>query len=184
MSRIDLLSVFLLIITVYLSVCVGRSTTRKTTLVLLLMMCGDIESFPGPQEESLNGFMKSRGLKVFHQNVRGIFTNFVHVQELLDRYKGMDILSLSETHIINSQYDGNDDLLSIDGYKIIKRNRKDRNGGGVAVYLKNNVEWQRRSELERDTIENIWLEVIIPKPKSILLAIFNRPPGDFKVFGS
>ena len=40
-----------------------RSMKRKTTLVLLLLMCGDIESCPGPQEESVNGFMKSRGLK-------------------------------------------------------------------------------------------------------------------------
>ena len=162
-SRIDVLSVFSLIITVYLSVCVykkslicpdgisatfgqediattvetytfsalwlqkhernfgyRRSTTRKITLVLLLLMFGDIESCPGSQEESLNGFMKSRGLKVFHQNVRGLFTNFVHVKELLDCHKGMDILSLSETHIINNQYDDNDDLFAIDGYKFIK----------------------------------------------------------------
>ncbi len=48
--------------------------------MVLLMLCGDIESCPGPLEE----FMNSRGLKVFHHNIRGLFSNFVHVQELFD----------------------------------------------------------------------------------------------------
>ena len=143
-------------------------------------MCGDFESCPGPHQDCLGEFLNSRGLKMFHQNVRGLFSNFVNVQELLDGGNRMDILSLSETHIINDGYDDNDTLYTVDGYRFIKRNRDGGRGGGVAVYLKDNIEWQRRSDLEREAIENIWIEIFIPKSKSILLGIFYRPPGTSK----
>ena len=224
MSRVDMLSVLLLPIFLYLSICVYKNTfvtpdgisvtfgetdiavkgetftfsamwlqkynkycgyrfsgSRKNIFILMLLMCGDIESCPGPQQDCLGEFLNSRGLKMFHQNVRGLFSNFVNVQELLDRGNRMDILSVSETHIIiNDGYDDNDTLYTVDGYRFIKRNRDGGRGGGVAVYLKDNIEWQRRSDLEREAIENIWIEIFIPKSKSILLGIFYRPPGTSK----
>ena len=45
----------------------------------------------------------------------------------------MDVLSLSETHIIEDEYNDNDALFAIYGYTFIKRNRKKGQGGGVAV---------------------------------------------------
>ncbi len=141
-------------------------------------MCGDIESCPGPQRDRLEVFLNTRGLKMFHQNVRGLLSNLVNVQELLDRNKRIGILS--ETHITENGYDDNETLFAIDGYNFIKRNRKNGSGGGVAVYLKGDIEWQRRQDLERDAIENTWIEVFIPKSKSILLGIFYRPPGTSK----
>ena len=60
---------------------------------------------------------------------------------MLDRSNRIDILSLSETHITKGGYDDNNSLFAVDGYKFIKCNRKKGQGGGVAVYLKENIEW-------------------------------------------
>ena len=84
-------------------------------------------------------------------------------------------MSLSETRITENGYDDNDSLFAVDGHRFIKPNRKNGHGG-VAVYLKDNIEWQRRADLKREAIENICIEIFIPKSKSILLGIFCRPP--------
>ena len=151
--------------------------SNKSMVMVLLMLCGDIESCPGPFHVPLEEFINSRGLKVFHHNMRGLFSNFVHVQELFDRCKGVDIMTLSETHIVDRHYDDVEGLFIIDGCKFIKRNRKRGLAGGVAVYIKDNILWKRRYDLETNDIESIWLEIFIAKSKSILIATFYRPPG-------
>ena len=110
----------------------------------------------------------------------GLFSDFVNIQELLDRSNPIDILSLSETYITKDGYDDDDSLFAVDGYRFIKRNRKNGQGGGVAVYLKEHIEWQRTPDLEREAIENIWIEIFIPKSKSVLLGMFYRPSGTSK----
>ena len=81
----------------------------------MLLMCGDIESCPGPDQSKLDMFTTRRCLKIFHQNVKGLFPSFLNVHELLNRNKRMDVLSLSETHIIEDEYNDNDALFAIDG---------------------------------------------------------------------
>ena len=47
----------------------------------------------------------------------------------------------------------------------------------MAIYIKDNILWKRRYDLEMDDIESIWLEIFIAKSKSILIVTFYRPPG-------
>ena len=110
-------------------------------------------------KKKLLHFTKKRGLKLFHQNVRGILTNFIHIEHLLDQCKNIDILSLSETHI--KTYSSNDNLYKIQGYQFIQRSRDKGNGSGVAFYLKENLKWDRRLDLETKTCENILIEINI-----------------------
>ena len=58
----------------------------------------------------------------------------------------------------------------MDGYRFIKRNRKKGQGGGVAAYLKENIEWQRRPDLEKEAIENTWIEIFSQSQKVFYLA--------------
>ena len=48
--------------------------SRFSYLLMLLLLGGDIEICPGPQN-TLSDFCKSRGFKIVHQNVRGILSN-------------------------------------------------------------------------------------------------------------
>ena len=150
--------------------------SRKTMYMVLLLLCGDIQSCPGPLQEQLDRFMKSRGIKMFHHNIRGLLTNFIGLQELFDRHKNIDIMTISETHIIDEQYYDNDNLYKIPGYTFLKWNRKAGRGGGVAMFIGESVMWERRQDLEKDNIESIWIEVFIQNSKSFLVAAYYRPP--------
>ena len=77
--------------------------SRRSILQLLILLCGDVHPCPGPTNgrfaPELSAMLNERGMKLFHHNVRGLFSNKPHVQELLHDFgKGIDILSLSETH--------------------------------------------------------------------------------------
>ena len=50
-------------------------TSRKGLLLLLLLMAGDIETCPSPTTSlfaEVDKFVRNRGLKIFHQNARGL----------------------------------------------------------------------------------------------------------------
>ena len=50
------------------------------------------------------------------------------------------------------------------------------NGGGVACYIKNNIAHNRQSSISKN-IENIVLDILLPKLKPITLGIIHRPPN-------
>ena len=50
-------------------------------------------------------------------------------------------------------------------------------GGGVAVYVKSNISFKRRWDLEMDSLELIWLEVMTLQGK-ILIGKAYRPPNN------
>ena len=128
----------------------------------------------------LEYFTNKRGLKIFHQNIRGIFTNFTKLEHLLDQCKGIDVLSLSETHIKTNTFNDNENLYKIRGYHFVQQCRKEGNGGGVAFYIKENLSWERRFDLETKTCENMWIEININKAKNLLCAVYYRPPNSSK----
>ena len=43
------------------------------------------------------------------------------------------------------------------GYEFVSRNRTNGSGGGVGIYIKNQLEWKRRDDLENESIECLWL---------------------------
>ena len=96
-------------------------------------------------------------MKIFHRNIRGLFGKFECLEELFDRHSSIDILALTETHIIDGQYDDNDSLFKISGYQFIKRNGKDGKGGGVGMFIKDGVEWKRQHDMKHKNLECIWI---------------------------
>ena len=63
------------------------------------------------------------------------------------------------------------------GECLLEKNRKKVHGDGVAVYLKDNISWKSRLDLESEEIENIWIEVLISKSKTFMVGIVYRPQG-------
>ena len=55
-----------------------------------------------------------------------------------------------------SDYD-NISLYNIPSYNFIKENRSYSKNGGVAVYILDNIKWNRRLDLENEIIECIWI---------------------------
>ena len=51
---------------------------RKTLFVTSLLICGDIETQPGPESliRDQFQFLSKKGIKIIHQNIRGLIHNF------------------------------------------------------------------------------------------------------------
>ena len=95
-------------------------------------MCGDVEQCPRPgycrrSILELTSLLNNKGMKMFHQNVRGLFGNLGHVSGLLQSFPGIDILSLSETHI-EAGLEQEEAIYDITGYSFINRPRKSGKG--------------------------------------------------------
>lgn len=86
----------------------------------------------------------------------------------------VNILAITES-FLNDTY--SDHEISLPGYKIIRRDRVGREGGGIVIYIDNNTAFLRRKEFEVDDIEVIWLEIKPSYSKSILLCLIYRPPN-------
>ena len=119
---------------IFCGLCSGRLHVKpgKALLFLLLLACGDIETCPGP--DAIETVIQSRGLKIVHQNVQGLFNNMANLTTLFSVQKNI-IITLSETHIKSHSTHDNNSLYEIPGFSFNKRNRSKGKGGGVAMYI-------------------------------------------------
>lgn len=94
------------------------------------MLCGDIDSCPSHDRciLELTALLKKTGIKVFHQNAGGLFSNIAYVAEILRSFPAIDILTLTETHIGEESEQALFDLL---GYTFKSYHGKSGKGGGV-----------------------------------------------------
>ena len=61
-------------------------------------------------------------------------------------------------------------------YSILRHDRN-RNGGGVCInYLRSDLAFNPRQDLQPDGVESVWAEVLLPKTRPILTGICYRPP--------
>ena len=65
-----------------------------------------------------------------------------------------------------------EDLVRVQGYQTIRKDRKHSRGGGLIVYIRNEIHYERR---EDETTEIIWVELKLSN-KSLLIAQVYRAP--------
>ena len=125
----------------------------------------------------------NRGLKCIHQNIRSLSGKVDELRVVInDSKSGIHIIAITETWLDKKIEDAEVD---IPGYKIYRKDR-DADGGGVAVYVRNDLSVIRREDLEDPNLEGLWLEITLPKSRGFLLGLYYRPPdssdyldGDF-----
>lgn len=124
-----------------------------------MLFCGSVESW------------SNKGFNLAHQNVRGLFNKKDFIADFINRSK-VNLFGITETLLTASLLSS---FVYIDGYNF---ERKDRNGkgGGVAVYIKEGIDYIRREDLENNNVEGIWLEIIVKHSKSFIVGIIYRPP--------
>ena len=66
--------------------------------------------------------------------------------------------------------------VNTNGYSII-RNDRNRNGGGVACYIRNDLCFNIKN-IFSNSIEHVFFEILIPKVKPIAIGIFYRLPNE------
>ena len=144
-------------------------------LSILLIRSGNVELNPGPNSsntnsESFDESIISNYFSIVHYNIQSIN----HKIDLIgSELRNFNIICLTETwlnHNISS------DSASIDNFKLFRRDRQaDNPGGGICVYVNDNIYSRRRADLELLNIEGIWVEVNFHNRK-FLLGTFYRPP--------
>ena len=116
--------------------------------MILLLICGDVEIQPGPQSLSrveFQEFISRKGMKIVHQKIQGLGSNFDMLQESVESHDKIDTLTLSETYLTDNSYES---CSKLQGYNFVYRNREYEKGGGVAMFLKGNITYKRRVDLE------------------------------------
>ena len=95
---------------------------------------------------------------VFHLNIRSVPK---HIQDLNNYLSNINvkftILGLSETWVSNSS----SGIYNMEGYDQIENYRTNRTGGGVSLYIRKNVKYLRRSDLDifDDHLESLFVEI-------------------------
>ena len=69
-----------------------------------------------------------------------------------------------------------DDLVSVPNYDIIRFDRN-RNGGGVCIYINNTISYSNLSHRVPDNLEPVCIEVHKPYTKPFIIGSIYRPPN-------
>ena len=138
-------------------------------LRVLLMLCGDVESNPGPNNDNL--------LNLCHWNLNSLaahdFVKLTHLNALAVFHQ-LDVICLSET-FLDSDFPKNDQRLKLQGYELI---RCDFPGnvkrGGVCVYHREDLALKRRDDLS-NLDECLVFETIVRRSKCFISCIYRSP---------
>ena len=95
------------------------------------------------------------------------------IKILIGESRHIHVLGITETKLDNNILDSE---ITIDGYTVIRRDRISGLGGGVCMFIRDDLNWDRRYDLECDEIEAIWIEMSIKHSKSILINVTYKPP--------
>ena len=83
------------------------------------------------------------------------------------------LLCLNETFCDGTISDGE---IVLPGYSIVRKDRI-RHGGGVAMYIRDTLNFTRRCDLENDDVQCIWVEIRCKQRQPVLMSSVYRPPS-------
>ena len=115
---------------------------------------------------------------MIHFNIRSAPKNLDSAEMYLSNLDHtFSIIALSENWLKLH----NKDLFNMDGYQSEHRIRPIKNGGGVSLLVKNNIEYFVREDmcLQNDNIESLFIEIdksFIGKNQDAVVGILYRPP--------
>ena len=91
-------------------------------------------------------------LKVYHLNINSLSVKMHDIEAEIQEY---DIVCFSESKLDNSI---SSESISLQGFQAPIRCDRTRHGGGVCVYVANDIAAKRRHDLEVNHIENVTVE--------------------------
>ena len=180
----------------------NRSNPANHVKFSLLILAGDVSLNPGPnhvktsatratiknnsdgfkiprpseaQEEQFECF-KRKGLHCIHLNVHSLLPKISELRIIANKTSAA-VITLTETWIGNLVTNSE---ISIDGYTVFRKDRN-RHGGGVCLYIKNNIAFNQRDDLNNDNIETLFVDILLPRSKPIVVGVCYRPdPEDLE----
>jgi len=178
--------------TIDIKTCTLNITFHCIVVAIMLIISG-IEVNPGPVSGIQNDIVEDSSFDTstgsdnsFLHNISQLLENsvsFMHLNiqsikpkmdNITAEYSSLDILSFTESWL--KPVDDNEELLIPDFKEPFRTDRQTRSGGGVIVYIRNNVNCVRRLDLEVNDIECVWLELRFKNYK-VLDGTFYIPPS-------
>lgn len=119
-------------------------------------------------------FPKTRGFRLAALNIVSL-PKYIDQLRIYLHSKPIDILALNETRLDSSI---SNKEMGIPGYTL-ERNDRNRNGGGVALYIRNSIDYEVDKTLASNELNLEWLCIKVKKPKvkPFLVATWYRPPN-------
>lgn len=113
--------------------------------------------------------------KLLHINARSLAKSISDIQHYLDILEDdFSIIGVSETWL----KDINDPLVKLKGYAMEGFCRQHKRGGGVALYIKNDLTYKTRHDLSlnSDKFESCFVEIVNPTSGNIIVGTVYKPP--------
>ena len=139
-------------------------TIHLFSMLLLLLLCGDVHPNPGP---CIND-------SVCHLNARSIAAphRLDDMENVFVGCHGFDIITASETHLDSTVTEAQ---VELSGYDFFRLDRT-RFGGGVGIYCRTGMAAKRLTAFEIPGLELIWIEFLCASRRNIVGCCY-RPPG-------
>ncbi|XP_071123817.1 uncharacterized protein [Mytilus edulis] len=160
-----------------------QSINPKIDIIFLLfvlhfiLLVGNIEPNPGPDENNISSTPSSvrfseidKSISICNLNIRSIRNKLEFLNNFTDEF---DVLAVTETHLDPSV---SEDQLKLDSFNNIIRKDRNNFGGGLMIYVKDDIGIVRKSELENPFDETLWVE-IRAKGQNFILCHSYRPPN-------
>ena len=106
-----------------------------------------------------------QGLHLIHLNINSLLSKIDELWEIARKTRAT-VIGITESKLDRSVLDGE---INIDGYELVRSDRN-RHGGGVACYIRSDISFNVRGDFSSE-IENIFLDILLPKTKPILIGI-------------
>ena len=146
-------------------------------LLYILLLSWDISTNPGPthnqnlcQSDNIWLPFQKKGFHIMHLNINSLLSKIDEVRDIIIKTKPT-IFGVSESKLDDTV---SDNEIHIDGYVIIRSDRN-RHGGGVACYIKEDICFNVNPILSKE-IEGVLFDILLPKTRSITVGVFYRPP--------
>ncbi|EDO43679.1 predicted protein [Nematostella vectensis] len=153
---------------------------RACFALALIALAGDIESNPGYL--ALNDIKNTRGLKIAHLNIRSLInkTDSLRLEGIDSRT--IDVLTLSETWLDSQTADAE---INLPGFVCARRDRSGTKEGygGVATFVRDDLAFRLRNDINTGGQECLWIELIREKCKPTLIcSAYRAPDADLTSF--
>ena len=121
--------------------------------------------------------LDTKTFSIFLLSIRSLNKNIENLHNLVSVFKGhFKIIVLTETWCRDTAT--KDSIYQIPNYTVIHKIRKETPGGGLCMFIRNDLNFKLRNDLDKfdSDIETLSIEIEIRNSKNIVLSGIYRPP--------
>ena len=112
---------------------------------------------------------KRKWLHFIHINARSLYPKLSEL-DIIAKKSRAAVIGVTESWLNESH---TDESVKIEGYTLI-RNDRQSHAGRVCAHIREDISYNRRSDLTTTDQENIWFEILLPKSKPLYVGIIYR----------